>query len=64
MAEYLACPKCGNRVDQDDDETGETTSIPAMRKTLRAATVDWPRQVVVPYCPHCGTVLGVLAPKQ
>ncbi len=54
MADFLVCPKCGKRVDEEPG-TGETGTIPALVKTV---VVD--RKAEFPYCPHCGAVLGVL----
>jgi uncharacterized C2H2 Zn-finger protein len=53
-ADFLKCPNCGNRVDEEP-ETGEAGTIPAVVRTVVAD-----RQAEFPYCPHCGTVLGVL----
>jgi NMD protein affecting ribosome stability and mRNA decay len=55
MAEFAACPKCGNRVDENPT-THEPDAIPSMQKTITGG-----RKVEVPVCPHCGCVLGIFA---
>jgi len=61
MAEYLLCPKCGKRVDEDDK--GNEAPIPAMVKEVArplglAGPAGW--RAAVAYCQHCGTVLGIV----
>lgn len=60
MADHLACPRCGNRVDENP-ETHEPDTIPTVRKQVAGA--DWKRDAEFAYCPHCGAVLGVLPPR-
>ena len=57
---FLACPKCGNPVDVDDERGGGTHLVAATKRVdVHGLGVS---DVVVPYCPGCGTVLGVLPP--
>jgi hypothetical protein len=60
VAEYLLCPKCGKRVDEDDQ--GNETPIPVMVKEVAPPTgLAGPasRSATIAYCQHCGTVLGI-----
>jgi hypothetical protein len=56
MAEFLACPRCGNRVDEVD---GQETVIPGVAKRVEVPG-EWATHMVFLYCPHCGAVLGVV----
>ena len=53
-AEYLKCPRCTLRIDQNPDSKTPDT-IPMVTKELIGG-----REAEFVYCPHCGTVLGVL----
>lgn len=55
-AEYLSCPKCGNRIDEVE---GQEAPVPAQTKPVNA-TGQWGMRVIFVYCPHCGAVLGTL----
>jgi hypothetical protein len=60
MAEYLLCPKCGKRVDEDDQ--GNETPIPVMAKEVApplGLAGPASRSFTFAYCQHCGTVLGI-----
>jgi predicted RNA-binding Zn-ribbon protein involved in translation (DUF1610 family) len=59
VAEYLACPRCGNRVDEVD---GEQMPLPGVMKQV-ATPGQWADRLVFIHCPHCGAVLGVVAPQ-
>jgi hypothetical protein len=59
MADYLLCPKCGKRVDADDE--GNEKPIPVMAKPIEPMGLVGPanREAFFAYCQHCGTVLGI-----
>jgi hypothetical protein len=59
--DFIACPKCGNRVDEDD-ERGDVGRIPSVAKRLTGGG-QWATRVQVPYCPHCGTLLAIIIPQ-
>jgi len=58
-AECLACPRCGERVDEVD---GKPVAIPTVAKRISGSHHHrhWPQDAHFVYCPHCGAVLGVL----
>lgn len=61
--EYLACPRCGNRVDESPEGV-DLKHVPAIEKNVvglkQDEEGDWLRSYAFVYCPHCGAVLGVL----
>jgi hypothetical protein len=57
MADYLACPRCGERVDENPT-TRDKDTIPSAQMELIGG-----RRAEFVFCPHCGAVLGVLDPK-
>jgi len=59
VAEYLACPRCGNRVDEVD---GAESPVPGVMKPV-ATPSQWADRLVFIFCPHCGAVLGVVRPQ-
>jgi hypothetical protein len=56
-ADYLVCPKCGNRVDEDDE--GNERPIPTIVKPIQGRT--FVQQAEFAYCQHCGAVLGIVS---
>ena len=54
MAEFLACPRCGEKVDENP-ESHRVDAIAVIRKELGSG-----QQGEFVFCPHCGAVLGVL----
>jgi uncharacterized C2H2 Zn-finger protein len=54
----LACPRCGERVDERPEDGEENAPIPTTIK--RIGTAPTPREAEFAYCPHCGAVLGIV----
>jgi predicted RNA-binding Zn-ribbon protein involved in translation (DUF1610 family) len=59
VADFLACPRCGERVDEIE---GEEKPLSGVTKQLEPSGHSRPHDVIVVFCPHCGAVLGVLRP--
>jgi Zn-finger nucleic acid-binding protein len=56
LLEFLACPRCGERVDEGPGDRKENSPIPTTVKQIGNAPS--PREAEIAYCPHCGAVLG------